>query len=67
MRLILNMNMKQELYKTNLKKFKANSRVLFSNKTFYFNGIDNYDDILIKNNLKKNQKLFKFYININFQ
>lgn len=61
------MNIKQELYKTNVKKLKANSRILFSSKTFYFNGIDNYDDILIKDNLKKNQKLFKFYININFQ
>ena len=67
MRLIVNMNMKQELYKTNLKKFKANIRILFSNKTFYYNGIDNYDDILIKDNLKKNQKLIKFYINIKFQ
>ena len=39
--------MKQELYKTNLKKFKANDRILFSNKTFYFNGTNNYEDILI--------------------
>lgn len=52
--------MKQELYKTNLKNFKDNSRILSSNKTFYLNGIDNYYDILIKDNLKKNQKLFKF-------
>jgi len=45
--------MTQELYKTILKKFKAYGRILFSNKTFYFNGIDNYDDILIKGNLNK--------------
>jgi len=41
------------LYKSILKKFKAYRRILFSNKTFYFNGIDNYDDILIKGNLNK--------------
>ena len=45
--------MTQELYKTILKKFKACGRILFSNKTFYLNGIDNYDDILIKGNLNK--------------
>jgi len=43
----------QEPYKTILMKFKAYGRILFSNKTFYFNGIDNYDDILIKGNLNK--------------
>ena len=48
--------MTQELYKTILKKFKAYGRILFSNKTFYFNGIDNYHDILIKGNLKKKSK-----------
>jgi len=48
--------MTQELYKTILKKFKAYGRILFSNKIFYFNGIDNYDDILIKGNLKKKSK-----------
>jgi len=26
-----------------LKKFKANAKILFLNKTFYFNGFDNYD------------------------
>jgi hypothetical protein len=54
------MNIKQELYKRNLKKLKANSRILFSNKTFYFNGIDNYDDILIKDNLKKIKNCLNF-------
>lgn len=48
--------MKQKLYKTNLMKFKANNTILFSNKIFYLNGIDNYDDILIKDNLKKKSK-----------
>jgi len=51
--------MKQELYKTILKKFKAYGRILFSNKTFYFNGIDNYEteqiiDKCLKSNLKLN-------------
>jgi len=52
--------MTQELYKIILKKFKANGRILFSDKTFYFNGIDNYDDILIKGNLKKIQNFLNF-------
>jgi len=43
----------QEPYKTILKNFKAYGRILLSNKTFYFNGIDNHDDILIKGNLNK--------------
>jgi len=45
--------MTQELYKTILKKFKAYGRILSFNKTFYFNGINNYNDILIKGNLNK--------------
>ena len=46
--------MTPELYKTILKKFKTNKKILFLSKTFYFNCIDNYDDILIKDNFKKN-------------
>jgi len=45
-----------ELYKTILQKFKANGSILFSNKTFYFNGLNNYDDILSKGNLNKKSK-----------
>jgi len=45
-----------ELYKTILQKFKANGSILFSNKTFYFNGLNNYDDILINGNLDKKSK-----------
>ena len=52
MRVFLNMNMKQELYKTILNKFKNNGKVLFFNNKFYFNGINNFDDLLIKGNLK---------------
>jgi len=44
--------MKQELYKTILNKFKNNGKVLFFNNKFYFNGINNFDDLLIKGNLK---------------
>jgi len=44
--------MKQELYKTLLNKFKNNGKVLFFNNKFYFNGINNFDDLLIKGNLK---------------
>lgn len=44
--------MKQELYKTILYKFKNNGKVLFFNNKFYFNGINNFDDLLIKGNLK---------------
>ena len=44
--------MKQELYKTILRKFKNNGKVLFFNNKFYFNGINNFDDLLIKGNLK---------------
>jgi len=46
------MNMKQELYKTILNKFKNNGKVLFFNNKFYFNGINNFDDLLIKGSLK---------------
>lgn len=44
--------MKQEPYKTILNKFKNNGKVLFFNNKFYFNGINNFDDLLIKGNLK---------------
>ena len=44
--------MKQELYKTILNKFKDNGKVLFFNNKFYFNGLNNFDDLLIKGNLK---------------
>ena len=44
--------MKQELYKIILNKFKNNGKVLFFNNKFYFNGINNFDDLLIKGNLK---------------
>jgi len=44
--------MKQELYKTILNKFKNNGKVLFFNNKFYFNGINNFDDLLIKGSLK---------------
>lgn len=44
--------MKQELYKTLLNKFKNNGKVLFFNNKFYFNGINNFDDLLIKGSLK---------------
>ena len=52
MRVFLNTNMKQELYKTILNKFKNNGKILFFNNKFYFNGINNFDDLLIKGNLK---------------
>jgi hypothetical protein len=44
--------MKQELYKTILNKFKNNGKILFFNNKFYFNGLNNFDDLLIKGNLK---------------
>jgi hypothetical protein len=44
--------MKQELYKTILNKFKNNGKILFFNSKFYFNGLNNFDDLLIKGNLK---------------
>jgi len=44
--------MKQELYKTILNKFKNNGKVLFFKNKFYFNGLNNFDDLLIKGNLK---------------
>ena len=53
MRVFLNTNMKQELYNTILNKFKNNGKILFFNNKFYFNGINNFDDLLIKGNLKK--------------
>ena len=52
MRVFLNTNMKQELYKTILNKFKNNGKVLFFKNKFYFNGLNNFDDLLIKGNLK---------------
>jgi type III secretory pathway component EscR len=52
LRVFLNTNMKQELYKTILNKFKNNGKVLFFKNKFYFNGLNNFDDLLIKGNLK---------------
>jgi hypothetical protein len=49
--------MKVEIYKQLLQKLKQNGKILFSNNKFYFQGIDNgvldnFDDLLIKGNLK---------------
>lgn len=49
--------MKVEIYKQLLQKLKQNGKILFSNNKFYFLGIDNgvldnFDDLLIKGNLK---------------
>jgi hypothetical protein len=50
--------MKEEIYKGLLTKLKQNGKILFSNNKFYLQGIDddvlnNFDDLLIKGNLKK--------------
>jgi len=54
-------------YRTILKKFNSIVKISFSNKTFYLKGLDNFDNILNKDNINKNPKRFKFNININFQ
>jgi len=43
------MNMKQEIYKTILNKFKNNGKVLFFNNKFFFSGLNNFDDLFSEN------------------
>lgn len=44
--------MSEETYKQLLQKLKLNGKILFFNKKFYLQGLDNFDDLLIKGNLK---------------